>query len=151
VTNSLPYQDAASGDRALAELQRILEKFGCTQFGTAVDNDRQVITVAFRWRERQVVMDASWKGYAVAYLKRNPWNSYRKTSRAQYEAKALLMGRAAVCSVLRDWVKGQTTALECGVLQFEEIFMPFMRLPDGRRVLEAARDANLLPQLGYDA
>lgn len=52
----------------------------------------------------------------------------------------------SVCSVLRDWVKGQTTAVECGVLSFETAFMPYMLLPDGRRVIDAAHGAGVLPK-----
>jgi hypothetical protein len=27
---------------------------------------------------------------------------------------------------LRDWIKGQVTAIECGILKFEAVFMPYM-------------------------
>lgn len=147
---TLPYETSTAGDRALAELQRVLEGFGCKQFGTAVDNERQVITVAFRWRDQQVVMDASWKGYAVAWMKKHPLSYRSNMSRQQHEQKALERGRVAVCSVLRDWVKAQTVAIECGVLQFEEVFMPHMMLPNGVRVIDAVKNAKLLPQLGHD-
>lgn len=30
--------------------------------------------------------------------------------------------------MLRDWVKGQTTAVECGIMSFEAAFMPHMLL-----------------------
>ena len=144
---NLPYADAQAGDRALQEIQKILEAFGCQNFGTGIDNERSVIVVSFKWRDRQVMMEASWKGYAAAWMKRYPWNNYRRGSRADYDKKALELGRKAVCSVLRDWIKGQTVALECGILQFEEVFMPHMILSDGRRFIEGARQAKLLPQL----
>ena len=37
------------------------------------------------------------------------------------------------------------TAVECGVLEFEAAFMPHMLLKDGRRVIDAAREAGALP------
>ena len=144
---NLPYESATAGDRALAELQRVLEGFGCQNFGTMIDNERQVVIVAFKWRERQVHMEASWKGYAVAWTKRHPW---KQGARVDHDRRALAQGRISVCSVLRDWVKAQTVAIECGILQFEEVFMPHMLLPDGRRVIQAAREAKVLPQLGQD-
>jgi len=148
---SLPYESAVAGDKALAELQRALEGFSCQHFGTAIDNERQIVTVAFRWRGKQVVMDASWKGYAVAWTKRHPWHSSRsRKSRQEYDAEALRQARVSVCSVLRDWVKAQTVAIECGILQFEEVFMPHMLLEDGRRVIEVARERGALPQIGHD-
>jgi hypothetical protein len=33
----------------------------------------------------------------------------------------LRQGHVAVNSILRDWVKGQMTAVECGILSFEAV------------------------------
>ena len=41
-------------------------------------------------------------------------------------------------SILRDWIKGQVTAVECGILSFEAVFMPFMLTADGRPLAERA-------------
>jgi len=56
----------------------------------------------------------------------------------------LQQGHVAVNSILRDWIKGQVTAVECGILSFEAVFMPFMLTHDGRPVIE--RIDNLLPE-----
>ena len=146
----LAYETATAGDRALSELQRTLEAFGCQNFGTMVDQEKQVVTVGFKWRDRQVQLEASWKGYAQAWLKRHPYNSNSRVSKTDHDRRALDQARISVCSVLRDWVKGQTVAIECGILSFEAVFMPHMLLPDGRRVLEAAQAAKLLPALTQD-
>jgi hypothetical protein len=50
----------------------------------------------------------------------------------------------AVNSILRDWIKGQVTAVESGILSFEAIFMPYMLTADGRPLIE--RVAELLPK-----
>lgn len=142
---SLPYATATAGDRALAELQKTLAAFGCQSFGTMTDAERGCIIVAFKWRDRQVSLEASWKGYAVAWQKKNPYTYRSKGSRADYDQKALRQAQISVCSVLRDWVKGQVTAVECGIMSFEAAFMPHMLLRDGRRVIDAAQQANLLP------
>ena len=142
---SIPYESATAGDRALNEMQKTLSAFGCQSFGTMTDNERQVMIVAFKWRDRQVHLEASWKGYAGALLKsRGHLKGYGDQQRKR-EQKALEQARISVCSVLRDWVKAQTTAVECGVMSFETAFMPHMLLKDGRRVIDAAQQANLLP------
>lgn len=142
---SLPYENATAGDRALAEMQKTLAAFGCQSFGTMTDNERCCMIVAFKWRDRQVHLEASWKGYAVAWQKAHPYSYRSNGSRADHDAKTLKQAKTSICSVLRDWVKGQTTAIECGVLSFEAAFMPHMLLKDGRRVIDAAQAANLLP------
>jgi hypothetical protein len=35
----------------------------------------------------------------------------------------LRQGDVAVNSILRDWIKGQVTAVECGILSFEVVFL----------------------------
>jgi hypothetical protein len=46
---------------------------------------------------------------------------------------------------LRDWIKGQVTAVEAGVLSFEAVFMPYMITADGRTLIERLAETNLLP------
>jgi hypothetical protein len=132
---SIPYETATAGEKALVEIQKVLEKWGCASFATGTDAERGVTIISFKWRERVVQLEASWKGYAQA-LKRSGWRDDRK---------CLEQARISVCSVLRDWTKSQITAVESGVLSFEAAFMPHMLLKDGRRVIDAAQAANLLP------
>ena len=142
---SLPYEDSSSGDKALTDLQRALEKFGCQSFGTMTDAERGCTIVAFKWRNRNISLEASWKGYAQAWLKRHPFTYRTSGSKQEHEQKALKQAQMSVCSVLRDWVKGQVTAVECGVMSFEAAFMSHMLLPNGQRVLDRIKADNLLP------
>ncbi len=140
---SLPYE-TSTAKNALGELQAVLAKFGCQSFGTMTDVERGCTIVQFKWRNRQISLEASWKGYAQAWLKQHPFSSARTMVRADHEAKALEIAKRAVSSVLRDWVKGQVTAIECGVMSFEAAFMPHMLLPSGERVLDRVQADNLL-------
>lgn len=141
---SIPYQEATSGDKALGDIQAILSKFGCSTFGSMTDAENGKTIVQFRWRGQNVSLEASWKGYAVAYLKENPYTHRTRCSKQEHEAKALKQGKIAVCSILRDWVKGQITAVECGVMSFEAAFMPHMLLPTGERVIDKVVNSKLL-------
>jgi hypothetical protein len=38
------------------------------------------------------------------------------------------------------------TAVECGILSFEAVFMPFMLASDGRPLIERLADSDLLPK-----
>ncbi len=86
--------------------------------------------------------DRSW---AQMFLKESPWTHRRRETRTNYEQAALRQGLIAINSILRDWVKGQLTAVECGVLSFEAVFMPYMLTNDGRPLIERALAENLLP------
>jgi hypothetical protein len=141
---SLPYESATAGDRALLEVQKTLKAFGCQAFGTMTDEERGVMIVAFKWRNRQVHLEASWKGYAQALVKSRGWDKGHGPTRQKNEQKALEQARKSVCSVLRDWIKGQTTAVECGVMSFEAAFMPHMLLPSGQRLVDHIESQKLL-------
>jgi hypothetical protein len=65
-------------------------------------------------------------------------------SRLDYEQDILRQGHNAVNSILRDWIKGQVTAIESGILSFEEVFLPHLLTADGRRVIERVQE--LLPK-----
>lgn len=138
----LPYETSTAGERALAELQRTLEKFDCQAFGTMVDRERGMTIVQFKWRGRHVQLEASWQGYAGALMqtKRKRYGSMR----SKQESQALEQAKISVCSVLRDWVKGQVTAIECGVMSFETAFMPHMLTTDGIRVIDYITKQKLL-------
>ena len=144
--DSIPYATATSGANALSELQRVLEKFGCQSFGTMVDAERGCLIVQFRHRSRTVMLEASWQGYAEAWKKANPWSLRSRSSGADYEERALRQARISICSILRDWVKGQVTAVECGVMSFEAAFLPHMVTTDGRRLVDAVQAQLLIAE-----
>lgn len=135
----LPYENASSGDKAFAEIQKILNRFECDSFGIMQKRSDQVTLIQFDWRGRRVELRGHWGGYASMWLKENPWTSRRKGNQAQHHAKAMEIAQVAVCSLLRDWVKAQVTAVEANLMTFEEVFMPHMLLPNGQRMVEAAQ------------
>lgn len=143
---SIPYETATSGDRALVECQRMLSKFGCQSFGTMTDAERCLTIVQFKWRDRQISLEASWKGYAAAWAKAHPYTYSTRGTRQEYDRKALEIGKVAVCSVLRDWIKGQMTAVECGIMSFDAVFMPHMLLPTGERLIDRVEKSGMLPK-----
>lgn len=143
---SLPYETSTAKD-PLSDLNRALAKFGCQTFGVMTDAERGMTIVQFKWRARQISVEASWNGYATAWLKAHPWKGYsysRGPTREEHHARALAQAKVSVGCVLRDWIKGQITAIECGVMSFEAAFMPHILLPSGERVIDRVQ-ANLLP------
>lgn len=141
---ALPYENATSGDKAMAEIQRILQQFGCNKFGTMIDFEAGTLLVQFEWQGQRVTFPASFKGYAASWLKQNPWSSRRQSSQKEWERKALDIGSVAVYSILRDWIKAQVTAVETGLVSFEEVFLAHLLLPNGKRLIEHAADTKLL-------
>lgn len=141
---SLPYENATSGKRAVDEMQKILKEFGCTSFGHMEDFEHETLLVQFQHRGRKVSIKASVAGYAAAWLKHHPYNHRTRGSSADHQRKAKAIAAVAVYSILRDWIKGQTTAVEVGMLSFEGAFLGALVLPNGATVLEEIERRDIL-------
>ena len=142
---AVPYANATSGSSAREEIIKILKRFGCSSIGFMDNFEQHSVLLYFEHRGNQVRLEASAKGWAAMYLRENPWSSQRRSTRAAYEAAALDRGVIAINSVLRDWVKGQVTAVECGVMSFQAVFFAHMVAADGRPLLAHVAEAKLLP------
>jgi hypothetical protein len=129
---TVPYENATGGQAARDEISKILRRFGCESVGFMDDYQNHEILLAFVHRGRPVQLRASAKGWAALYLREHPYSYSRsRKSKAEHEQAALVQGSKAINSILRDWVKGQVTAVECGILSFEAVFMPYMLTSDG--------------------
>jgi len=141
---SVPYATAGA-ESARAEIQKILKRFGCESVGFMDNFEKKSVLLAFTHRGRQVHLEASAAGWAKLWLQENPWNYRRRGTREEWEAAALEQGMKAINSILRDWVKGQITAVECGIMSFGAVFMPHMLAPDGRTIIQHIEERGLLP------
>lgn len=128
----------------MGDTQKILQEFGATSFGFMEDFSDGTLTVQFVWRERCVTIKANAKGYAAALLREKPYTHRTRGTEADYEARALKQGQIAVYSILRDWIKGQITAVEVGMLSFEGAFLGQIMLSSGQTVLELVEGKDLL-------
>lgn len=144
---TLPYESATSGERALGEIQKLLRGFGCNKFGSMIDDALGEVLVQFEYRGRQCSVKASIKGYAAAWLKEHPYTYRTKATQGQHQKKAMDIASVAVYSILRDWIKGQITAIETGILTFEGAFLGQILLGTGKTVLEHVEQTNMLPKL----
>src|SRR5262245_46432899 len=144
MSHSTPYASATTGTKAREEISKILRRFGCESIGFMDDFEKHELLLAFTHRGRQVQLRASAKGWAQVWLKANPYSHRCRRPRVEYEQDALKQGHVAVNSILRDWIKGQVTAVECGILSFETVFMPYMLSHDGRPLIERVQE--LLPK-----
>jgi hypothetical protein len=147
----VPYENAETGGKARDEVTKLLRNFGCESIGFMDDFEKHELMLVFNHRGRRVQLVATAKGWAALWMKKNPYNPARnRWTRTDYEQRALRQGDVAINSILRDWVKGQITAVECGVLSFDAVFMPYMLTSDGRSVLERMQSLNLLPELAEE-
>jgi hypothetical protein len=108
--------------------------------------EAHAVLLQFKHRGRSFQIRASVKGWAQLYLKQHPWSGRHRGTRQDYEQAAIKQGYIAASSALRDWTKAAITMIECDILSFEAVFMPFMLTSDGRPLHERASELPLLPQ-----
>ena len=139
-----PYATASqSSMNARGEIVRMLQKFGCESVGFMDDFKDRSVLLQFLFHGRQVQLKVSAKGWAAMFLRQNPYNSRKQRTRAEYEQAALEQGMVAINCILRDWVKGQITAIECGLMPFDHVFLPYMLTAGGVTVAEKIGDGTL--------
>lgn len=142
---SLPYENATSGNNAIQEMQKTLRAFGCQSFGHMLDYSTGELLVQFEYRGRKVSVRANANGYAAAWLKQHPHTNRTRSTVKEHQAKAKEIAEVAVYSILRDWIKGQVTAVETGILSFEAAFLAQIMLPSGQTVLDHVTESKALP------
>jgi hypothetical protein len=143
---SFPYASATAGARARDEVIKILRRLGCEQIGFMDDFAKAEVTLAFVHRDRHFQMRFPGQGWARKFLAENPWGYSHTTPRQEYEAQALCQGAVAANSALRDWAKSQVTMIECGLVSFDAVFVPYMLTNDGRTLAERLPETKLLPE-----
>jgi hypothetical protein len=131
MTKSVPYANAASS-KARDDISRTLQRFGCESVGIMDDYAKHEVILGFK--DRGVAMQV------------HAWTPRHRRERVPCEQDALKQGHIAVNSMLRDWVKAQITIVECGILLFEAVFMPYMLGSDGRPLIEHLAERDLLPK-----
>ncbi|MEH7877020.1 hypothetical protein V7799_04830 [Rhizobium laguerreae] len=142
---TLPYENSTSGRSAMDDIRKTIQAFGCSKFAPMEDFDEGKVIIQFEYRGRMVQVSASAKGYAAAWLRQNPHTPRMRKTRIEHERAALAKGQVAVWSILRDWIKGQLTAIETGILSFEAAFLGHILLPTGETIHERISTQGLLP------
>lgn len=141
---SMPYANSTSGRSAMDDIRKTIQAFGCSKFAPMEDFAEGKVIIQFEYRGRMVQVEASAKGYAAAWLRANPYTNRMRKMKIEYERSALEKGQIAVWSILRDWIKGQLTAIETGILSFEAAFLGQILLPTGETVIERVTSQGLL-------
>lgn len=142
--SDVPYASATSGEAARREITKLLRRMGCERVGFEDDFEQKSVLLAFVHRGRPIHFEASARGWAAWYLKETPWSTRMRKTKQQHEASALEQGLIAVNSILRDWVKGQVAAVECGLMPVEAVFLAHMITNDGRTFFQRLGETKML-------
>ena len=122
-------------ERSQMEIAALIRKYGASSFATGWDGPRAVVT--FVAHERTIrfdlVLPDNWRDYTAT-----PGGRVRKQPDAE---------RAMEAEIRRRWralalaIKAKLEVIDTGISTFEQEFLPYTVMPDGRTVAESIMPA----------
>jgi hypothetical protein len=134
-------QTTVTADRSRGEIEKTLQRYGATGFMYGWEG--QAATVAFKFRDRLIrimlqMPDQEGEEYTTTPTRgrrRNPEQAYQlweKAGRQRWRALLLV-------------IKAKLEAVESGIATFDNEFLAYTVLPDGRTISEHVGE--ILPQI----
>jgi hypothetical protein len=121
-------------DRSRAEIERVLRRYGATQFMYGWDTDRAVIGFAAHGRQVRFVLDLPDPGDAEFTQTETGRPRSESAARGAYDTAVRQRWR-----VLALVVKAKMEAVESGLVAFEDEFLAHIVLPGGVTVGDTVR------------
>lgn len=125
------------------EIDDLLRAWGCHNIGWSEDYEKGIVTLVFLWRRKVKGQDPI--EYAAKFIVRLPdqatlreaakdrWGYFRQPA-----LDKLMQGRGKQeHRVLLLWLKAALNAVECGIIDADVIFLPFLVGGNGQTVAEA--------------
>jgi hypothetical protein len=111
--------------RSKAELEHVLTRYGCDAFVSG-------------WNQENAMVQFSYQGRNVKVIVPYPKDANERDQRQRWRILLLL-------------VKAQLEAVECGLMKFEEAFLPWMVLKNGLTAYEVMAPEIPAPKLLKEA
>lgn len=112
-------------DRSRSEIERILSRYGADQFMYGWQDDKAVL--AFRAHGRQIKFDLEMPRLSEFSLTATGRKRSQSQQHSEWEQAKRQRWRAAAL-----WIKASLEAVESGFVTFEDAFLAFTLLPDGK-------------------
>ncbi|PCI04584.1 MAG: hypothetical protein COB78_09840 [Hyphomicrobiales bacterium] len=126
---------AVSARKSRMELEGMLEKFGAYRIATLVDRDTSM--VAFSAHDRQIRLSLPVPQLDDRKFTHTPTGKKRDAHGTQVELEKEIRRRWRSLVLL---VKAKITAINDGIVEFEEEFLPHVVMADGSTVFERAKE-----------
>lgn len=122
------YTSSIPVSRIVSSIQKILLQFGATGIGFEYDNNGQIKGIMFKIEDkdgnsRAVKVPSQWEKCKEVLIQQG----YYKSDEQAY--------RTALANV-RDWLDSQLALLQTDMVEFKQIFLPYMTNMEGKTVYE---------------
>ena len=131
----LNYTTKIEAGKTIGEIQCILAKHGAKRIMHEYDDNGTCIALTFSIMtpcgERVFILPANTEAVYNVLIKQKV-----KCDKAQAERVAW--------RILKDWIEAQMAILESGMVEMEQIFLPYMANAQGQTVYQLYKEKNLL-------
>lgn len=137
----LNYTTTIAATKTAAEIQTMLAKVGATRIMVEY-TDRQPSGLAF---------ELHGCGYRLPARFEAVHKVLSKDSAVQRRFKSMEQAQRVAWRVLRSWIEAQLAIIETGMVQADEVFLPYQMLQGGETVYDVyQRSDRMLPMWGSE-
>jgi hypothetical protein len=135
----LNYTTSVSVDKTVGEIQKCLAVHGAKAILCEYDDKGHVIALSFKvsagQQELVFRLPSDWRP-VLTLLERD-----RKVPRSFRTPEQALR---VSWRIVKDWVEAQMAIVDTKMVHLEQVFLPYVIMPDGRTLYERVRDARFV-------
>lgn len=132
-----------SAEQTISEIQKILVKHGAKAIQTDYNGGEisaLVFILPIGKAEQPFRLPARWEALYEVFISRRKQNRWKQ---AVQDADRLQAKRVAWRQILR-WVEAQLALVETNMVKMEEVFMPYLVMPDGQTLFQMVEQKQFL-------
>ena len=135
----LNYTTKVSVDRSVAEIMKMLAKFGAQAVMVEHDDTGTIVAMSFK-----ILIDGNSVGFKLPVQWREVLHIINKDKRVPGNKKNDEHAKCVAWRIMKDWVEAQLAILESNMVKLDQVFLPYAVANDGRTLYEAVKSSNLL-------
>lgn len=135
----LNYTTKVSVDRSVAEIMKMLAKFGAQAVMVEHDDTGTIVAMSFK-----IAIDGNPVGFKLPVQWREVLQIINEDRRVPNAKKTNDHAKCVAWRIMKDWVEAQLAILETNMVKIDQVFLPYAIAKDGRTLYETVKSGNLL-------
>jgi hypothetical protein len=136
------WSTSVSVSKSEGQLRDMVKRFGATQYCLLEDWDNNTVTVQFFYKNMPVEFRLRIEKLVETRLREEPWTSRKRKSKDKYIEEVHKKAKGVGMRILVHHIKAAFLAVEYGLVEFEEVFLPHFVTKTGKTLGEV-----LIPRL----
>ncbi len=135
----LNYTTKVSVDRSVAEIMKMLAKFGAQAVMVEHDDTGTITALSFK-----ILVNGNPVGYKLPVVWQEVLHIINEDRRVPSAKKNNEHAKCVAWRIMKDWVEAQLAILETNMVKMDQVFLPYAIAKDGRTLYETVKSSNLL-------